>query len=252
MSFLDTTPFQLFLTKLLSRSELSREEQAEILGLPGHPAQYETSRDFVKLGERVDHSCLVVEGMVGRFGQNQEGGRQITAVHVAGDMVDLHSVMMPEAASALQALTVTTVLRVPHEALRRIAYAHPAIGEALWRECVVDAAVLSEWVVNVGRRTAQARIAHLMCELACRYDAVGESDQFDFPFLATQNHLADMVGLTSVHVNRTLKELREKGAMILNRRVANVISWSKLVQIGQFDPNYLQMDGSALRESKAA
>lgn len=252
MSLSDPTPFQRFLTRLVSRSSLSRAEQGEILGLPGFPAQYETSRDFVRLGERVDHCCLVVEGLVGRFGQNQEGGRQITAVHVPGDMVDLHSVVMPEAASALQALSVTTVLRVPHGALRRAARASPAIAEAFWRECVVDAAVLSEWVVNVGRRDAQARIAHLLCELACRYDAVGTSDRFDFPFLATQTHLADMVGLTPVHVNRTLKDLREKGAVDLSRRVAQVLSWSRLVEIGDFDPTYLQIHPRPRRESVAA
>ena len=250
MSVHPLSPFQEFLRKLTSRSLLGPEERQAILDLPGHPVQVQSKRDFVRLGETVDHACLVVDGLVGRFGQNREGNRQITAVHIKGDMADLHSVVAPDAASALQALAVTTIVKVPHTALRAIAHRYPAIAEAFWRECVVDAAVLSEWVVNVGRRDARARTSHLLCELAYRYEAIGTPVGFSYPLAATQQHLADMMGLTPVHVNRTLKALRAEGLASVYGRNVHILDWNGLVEAGEFDPRYLQI-GRAHNDDEA-
>jgi CRP-like cAMP-binding protein len=253
MSLLDPTPLQPFLDKLNSRSNLGPAECQAILDLPARPAQIQTNRDFVRLGEKVDHACFVVAGLVGRFGQNRDGNRQITAVHVPSDMVDLHSVVAPDACSALQALSVTTILRVPHEALREAARRYPAIAEAFWRECVVDAAVLAEWVVNVGRRDARSRLAHLICEIACREAGAGENVGSDFPFLANQTHLADMTGLTSVHVNRSLRVLRDDNVVDVRSRMVRILDWNRLVEIGDFDSDYLRLaKGSNDEVSEAA
>src|SRR5690348_5711583 len=170
----------LFLDRLTSRSVLTDEEQQAVLNLPGHAEQVQSNRDFVPLGTRLDHACLIVAGIVGRFDQNGEGTRQITAMHVPGDMCDLHSVVQPMPTSALQALSVATILRVPHAAIRATAARYPAVAEAFWRDCMVDAAILSEWVVNVGRRDAKARIAHLLCEMATRLHATGGGSDFVF------------------------------------------------------------------------
>ena len=234
-------PFCRFLEKLTSRSPLSAAEREAILALPGHPVQVRCNHDFIRLGERVDHACLVVDGLIGRFGQNRRGERQITAVHIPGDMADLHSVVVPDARSALQALTVTTIIKVPHEALRQLARRYPAIAEAFWRECVIDAAILSEWVVNVGRRDARASAAHLLCELAYRYEAAGKEVGFTFDFPATQTHLADMLALTSVHVNRTLKALQADEVAHVRDGVVRVLDWQRLIKVGEFDPSYLQI-----------
>jgi CRP-like cAMP-binding protein len=241
MSLADPTPLQPFLDKLVSRSNLGAAEQQAILNLPAHPVQIQTNRDFVRLGERVHHACFVVAGLVGRFGQNRDGSRQITAVHIPTDMVDLHSVVAPKACSALQALAVTTVLRVPHEALREVVREHPAIGEAFWRECVIDAAVLSEWVVNVGRRDARSRLSHLLCEIACRVERLDDPVGFSFPFPATQTHIADMLGLTPVHVNRSLQALKAECVIEVEARMIRVLDWDRLVRIADFDPNYLSL-----------
>jgi CRP-like cAMP-binding protein len=241
MSLFDPSPLEPFLAKLVSRSRLSEAEQRAILGLPAQPHQIQTNHDFVRLGERVEHCCFVVDGLVGRFGQNREGNRQITAVHVATDMVDLHSVVAPEAASALQALAVTTILRVPHGALRDAARRHPAIAEAFWRECVIDAAVLAEWVVNLGRRDARSRLAHLLCEIACRTEGAGRRAGSSFEFPATQAHIADMLGLTPVHVNRTLQGLKKEQVVTVQSRQVHVHDWDRLVRIGDFDPDYLHI-----------
>ena len=241
MSLFDPNPLQSFVDKLVARSGLEGAEQEAILALPASLAQIQTNRDFVRLGERVEHASFVVAGLVGRFGQNRNGNRQITAVHIPTDMANLHSIVAPEACSALQALSVTTILRVPHEALRAITRRFPAIAEAFWRECVVDAAVLAEWVVNVGRRDAKSRLAHLLCEIACRIQGLGQKVGPAIPFPATQVHMADMTGLTSVHVNRSLQALRREGVVDIRARMIHVLDWDRLAHIGDFDASYLRI-----------
>lgn len=229
-----------FLRRLQSRSILADEEQEAILSLPAHVAQVRANHDFVGLRESVDHASLVVEGMVGRFDQNRNGLRQITAIHLPGDMANLHSVVQPQATSALQALSVTTILRVPHEALRAATARHPALAEALWRDCMVDAAIMSQWVVNIGRRDAPSRIAHLLCEIATRLGATGSGNAFVFAFGATQLQLADAAGLTTVHVNRVVRGLRERGLADVRKTKVRVLDWTGLVAAGEFNANYLQ------------
>jgi CRP-like cAMP-binding protein len=233
---------QPFLERLTRRSVLTREEQQAILSLPTHASQVHANSDFVGLGETVDHVSLIVSGMVGRFDQNSEGSRQITAIHIPGDMANLHSVVQPQATSALQALSVATILSIPHSAVRAATAQHPALAEALWRDCMVDAAILSQWVVNVGRCQARIRIAHLLCEMAVRLNAPVDQGSFTFPFLVTQMQIADATGLTSVHVNRILRSLREDGLVDVRRREVVVEDWAGLTAAGEFNPNYLQND----------
>ena len=233
---------ELFLRRLNRRSVLNRNEQEAVLNLPGYAEQVHSNRDFVPLGKRVDHSCLVVAGIVGRFKQNDEGVRQITAVHIPGDMCDLHSVVQPTATSALQSLSVATILRVPHSALRDATARYPALAEAFWRDCVVDTAILSEWVLNVGRREAKARIAHLLCEIATRLGANCAGNDFVFDLPVTQAQLGELTALTSVHVNRTLQSLRCDGLIEWHRQVIRVPQWDALQKCGEFDAAYLQAD----------
>ena len=233
---------QRFLDRLTSRSVLTEVEQQAILNLPGHAEQVRANRDFVRLGERVDHSCLIVAGIVGRFEQTREGMRQITAMHIAGDMCDLHSVVQPTPTSALQALSVSTILRVPHGAIRTVAGRYPALAEALWRDCMVDAAIINEWVVNVGRRDARTRVAHLLCEMATRLGAAKDINNIVLDFPVTQNHMADATGMTAVHVNRSLQSLRKDGLIEWRSGVLRLPHWDALVAYGEFDPTYLQVD----------
>jgi CRP-like cAMP-binding protein len=241
MPFSENSDLQPFLNRLMARSVLSEQERAAILRLPSRASQVHAHHDCVRMGERVDHSCLVVEGIVGRFSQNAEGHRQITALHVAGDMADLHSVVRPVGTSALQALSTATILRVPHAALRALAGRYPAIAEAFWRDCMVDAAVLSQWVMNVGRRDARCRLAHLLCEMAVRFGKEGEPALI-YPFAVTQLQLADACSLTAVHVNRTLKQLRDNGLVRVRSRTVQILDWDGLATVGDFDDEYLKAD----------
>jgi CRP-like cAMP-binding protein len=242
MPYSNRTHLQRFLGRLTSRSVLSEEERQAILNLPSHAQQVRANRDFVSLGETVDHSCLVMAGLVGRFGQNLDGKRQITAIHIPGDMADLHSVVEPSPTSALQALSVSTILCIPHSALREAASQYPAIAEAFWRDCVIDAGILSQWIVNVGRRDAKQRIAHLICEIATRMVGPPADDAIAFDLPITQMQLADATGLTSVHVNRTLQMLRSRGIIEWSRaNIVRVPQWDALAGIGEFDAGYLQL-----------
>ena len=234
---------QRFLDRLNSRSILTSEEQQAVLDLPGQAEQVRANEDFVSLGERVDHSCLMVAGIVGRFDQNGEGIRQITAMHLPGDMCDLYSVVQPVPTSALQALSVATILRIPHTAIRSVAAHYPAVAEALWRDCMVDASILCEWVVNVGRRDARMRIAHLLCEMANRLGAMTSGmDDIVFDLPVTQTQLADATALTPVHVNRTLQALRAQGLVNWHQRVVRLPRLQALKEVAEFDSDYLQSD----------
>jgi CRP-like cAMP-binding protein len=232
---------QLYLNRLLLRSRLDEAERAAVLALPNRAVQIKTYTDFVRLGEAADHACLIVAGLVGRFDQTAAGRRQIVALHIAGDMADLHSLVAPTVSWALQALCPTTILRIPHVALTAMIHEHPSLGLALWRDCEVDACILAQWLVNIGRRDAGSRLAHLICEMYLRYEHLGEAAALQFSLPVTQTLLGDMLGLTAVHVNRMLKLLRAKG---IASKVADVIAitdWNALVRVAEFDPAYLQM-----------
>lgn len=231
-----------FLEKFETRTTFSDEERSAILGLPFVPVQVKPNHDFVRQGERVHHSCFVLNGLVGAFEQDRHGDRQITSIFVDGDTVDLHTVVLPEAISALQALTPSTILKVPHEPLREISRAYPKIAEAFWRECTVHAGILMEWVVNVGRRDARSRIAHFYCELACRSAREPPHDGMIIPYGITQFQLSDILGMTAVHVNRTLQGLRQEGLIeSVDRSVQRIVDWSGLSEVGEFDPAYLRL-----------
>jgi CRP-like cAMP-binding protein len=240
MTSSDKPNLQLFVDRLTSRSLLTDAEKQAILNLPFRAGQVQSDRDFVKLGEKVDHCCFVVAGLVGRFDQNANGARQITAIHIPGDMPDLHSLVQPTATSALQSLSVSTILRIPHSAVRDAIKNHPPLAETLWRDCMVDAAILAQWVVNLGRRDARSLIAHLLCEMAVRLQAATEAGAFSFPFHVTQAQLADATGLTVVHVNRVLRALRESGLAEASNHTMKVLNWGGLVATGDFDSDYLQ------------
>ena len=233
---------QPFLDRLTSRSVLTQPEQQAILDLPRHVEQVRSNRDFVRLGERVHHSCFVADGIVGGFGQNASGGRQITSFFIPGDMADLQSVVQPGPTTALQALSVATILKIPHAAIRAVAARYPAVAAAFWRDCMVDTAVLAQWVVNIGRRDARERIAHLLCEAAVRFKAAPAKGDVVFPFAVTQLQMADATGLTPVHINRTIMALRKEELVTIRGHTVWIHDWDSLAEVADFDPEYLQID----------
>lgn len=236
-----TAALSRWVDRLALRSTLSAEEHATLLALPGLLETIQPNRDFVRLGEHVDKACLVVSGLAGRFGQTRSGARQITALHLPGDMADLHSVVLPTSGSALQSIGEAVIYRVPHVHLRAAMSAFPALAEIFWRDCEVDAAVLSQWALRNGRLTAVGRVAHLLAEMACRLSLGQGRDGLAFDWPLTQAHLSDATGLTPVHVNRMMRTIREAGAADVRDRRLQILSWDTLRALGEFDARYLQL-----------
>lgn len=238
-----------FLRRLQRRSVLAADEWLAILGLEGECVREPPRRDLVTPGQTVRHSALVGSGLVGRFDQMRDGRRQITAIHLPGDMCDLHSVVAPTTGWGLVALTACTVVHIPHEALRRLATEHPNVGLAFWRDTTLDASILAKWVANIGRKDAGPRLAHFLCEMGLRLERAELGRRERFQLQLTQEQMGDMLGLTPVHVNRTTQLLKAHGLIATTRtspaarpQVTEVPDWDRLVDFAEFSPAYL-LDG---------
>lgn len=249
MSRSDPADLQPFLNRLTARSVLTPEEQEAVLALPMHPMQLRAQQDFVQMNEKTSHGCLIASGMIARFGQTLDGQRQITAFHIPGDMADLNSVVRPIGIGGLTALCDTIILRVPHVDIRAVAARYPAVAEAFWRDCMLDAAILMQWVVSVGRQRAKTRLAHIFCEMAIRMGGNREIlKEYSFP--VTQERLAEAVGLTGVHVNRSLKALRAEGLVTATRGRVQIHDWERLARVGEFEAAYLVADTVPERQKR--
>lgn len=231
----------LFLNRLVLRSSLGDAERAAILDLAKVSEIDDVERDFVRVGDRLSHACLVVDGMVARFAQIQDGARSFVALHIPGDLADLFSVVEPNVTWALHALCPTRILRIPHHTLRELVERYPALGMAFWRDTVTDANILAQWTVNIGRKDALASVAHLLAEMAMRHQANGLGSEKEYPFPITQADLADAVALTPVHLNRVLKRLREDNIAVKEANSVRILDFQRLAYLGEFDAAYLQL-----------
>ena len=240
--FTATLALQNFIGRLSALSPLSNEDAAVLMRLPVETTRLRANADVLAPGEGFDFACLVVSGVVARFIQLRDGSRQYTAFHMPGDMADIHRVATPAAGSALQTLSTAIIVRVPTRELKAAAFASPAITQAFWAYSAVDAALLAQWVVNLGRRDAKSRMAHFLCEIGVRSEQSGLGDRHEFILEATQAQIGDALGLTPVHVNRTLKTLKESKLVSTDGRIIRVSSWPALAAMGDFDPTYLQLD----------
>ena len=170
-----------------------------------------------------------------------EGKRQITAFHIPGDIPDLQSLHLEVLDTSLGTLSRCKVGFIQHEALQELCDRHPRIANAMWRETLIDAAIFRDWTANIGRREAYGRIAHILCELIVRLEAVGLTQDHTCKIPITQNQFADATGLSSVHVNRVLQALRADGLIVLRGNTLQVPDWEKLKKAGDFDPTYLHL-----------
>jgi len=172
-----------------------------------------------------------------------DGARQIMAVCIPGDAVDLQNIFLDASDHSVQMLTRGDVADVPREPLQELVLNRPGIGRAIIQLTLVEASILREWVVNVGRRDARERIAHVLCEFAVRLETRGLISGQGFELPMTQEQLADATGLTPVHVNRVLKALEADGLITRQRRQIHYSDWRALQDAGDFTRNYLHIPG---------
>lgn len=232
--------------KLSLHAPLSEDDQSALLALPHAVRTLETGQYVVREGDLPTHSCLVVSGFAIRHKIAGNGGRQIVNVHVSGDMVDLQNSLLTTADHNVQALSRMVAAFIPRDAIVELAFSRGAVGKALWLETLVEGSISREWITNVGRRDARTRLAHLLCEFAYRLDAVGMGPECNYELPMTQEQLADTIGLTPVHVNRTLKALDAAGLTKRSKRSVVITDLQKLAEIGDFRSTYLHLPQHAL------
>jgi CRP-like cAMP-binding protein len=239
---------QSFVNRLSAHTRLTEEERQVLLGLPTSIHQFSCEQTVVQPQEVVQSSCVVLRGILARTSHTKEGSRQITSFYVAGDMPDPDTLMRPKANFGLRAVCSSDIARIPHTALLEAMRGFAGISEAFARELVREGDIRSEWVVNLGNRTAIACIAHLFCEMAVKTEMDTETNT-EFSFPVTQTVLAEATGLSTVHVNRSLRTLREQGLLLFQHGTAQIPDWKALAEVADFDRSYLESDKAVRRLS---
>jgi CRP-like cAMP-binding protein len=184
----------------------------------------------------------VLDGWLHRYKIVEDGSRQIFAFHIAGDVPDLQSLHLRIMDHSLAALVPSTVAFIPHQDIRDLIRGFPRLADVLWHDTLIDAAIFRQWMLGMGRKQAAERIAHLLCEMFVKMRAVGLTTGYTCKFPLTQTAIADALGLSTVHVNRSLMELRGEGLITLEKQKLTILNWQELQGYGQFDPLYLHMD----------
>jgi CRP-like cAMP-binding protein len=233
---------QPMLRKLAYWGDFDAADERAILDLPHRTKRIERNGFVVREREKTTHSCLLVSGFAIRHKIVTNGARQIVAIHMKGDMVDLQNSFLDVADHSVQVLTDAEVAMIPRNAIKQLAFERPRVGMAMWFDTLVDASVFREWIANLGRRDAHTRIAHLLCEFSLRLKVAGLGEATDYELPMTQEHLADCTGLTPVHVNRMLKLLEAEN--LISRRTSRSVTignWKKLADAGDFDSTYLHL-----------
>ena len=233
---------QPLIDKLTYRADLNPDDRAAILALRCTVKTVERAQYIVRERDVAQHSCLMLSGYSIRSKVTSTGARQIVAIHMRGEAVDLQNSMLKVADHSVQMLTAGKVALIPREEIIRLTLERPKVAQAMWIDTLVDGSIFREWIMNVGRRNARTRLAHLMCEFALRLKLAGLGHDNDYELPMTQEQLADATGMTSVHVNRSLKLLEAEGLIERsNPRAIHIGDWRKLAEAGDFDSNYLHL-----------
>jgi len=225
--------------RLRTSSGVSEEEIEEINALPITVKDYAAERAVVRDGERATECCLIIDGFCVRSKTIPDGKRQILSIHIPGEIPDLMSLFLHVMDHDLSTLTPCRLGFIHHETLQKLHRRRPNVAEIFWRDTLIDAAMFREWIVNVGQRPAPARLAHVIVELRERLKVIGHvaGESFDMPL--TQEQIGEALGITAVHANRVIKQLRQDGVVDLHRGRVTVLSESRLMELADFDHRYL-------------
>lgn len=230
-----------FIRKLEGYAPLSQADRDWLVAASSNTQKVDADIDLIREGDAPENVYLIMEGLACRYKLSPEGRRQIFAYLVPGDFCDLHIALLDTMDHSIATLAPCSVVKIPKETILKLTEERPALTRAFWWCSLVDEAVLREWVVNVGSRQAEQRIAHLFCELHVRLKAIGRTIDGSFVLPITQTKLADTVGLSDVHVNRSLKQLREQGLVTFRDDLVKVPDMEKLKAFAGFNPNYLHL-----------
>jgi CRP-like cAMP-binding protein len=237
-----SNPLHLLLRKLETHSDLTEADRQAVLGLPCILRTLEPHAYVLREGEEPSSCAILLSGFAYRQKLTSVGGRQIIALHIPGEPLDFQNLFLDEADHNVQMLTRGELAVVPRAELQELARTRAAIGHAILVTILVEASIFREWVVNVGRRDARTRLAHLLCEFAVRLDAQGLAEDYGYELPMTQEQLADVLGLTSVHINRTVKSLEADGLISRKGRSISFPNWQQMREVGDFNQRYLHLN----------
>lgn len=218
---------------------LTEEERDALRQVPMTVRVLPPRTDLIREGDRPEECCVLLEGFAIRYKLARSGDRRIIALHVPGDVPDLQSLHLARMDHNLAALTSIKAGFVSHRVLHDLNVRHPRIAGALWRATLVDASIFREWIVNLGHRDALSRTAHFLCEMHFRLRIVGLANGDGVELPITQSDLADTLGVSAVHMNRTMQELRARGLLEDQGRAIVCRDWRALGLLGEFNPDYL-------------
>jgi CRP-like cAMP-binding protein len=236
------SPQPMMALKLQAFTRLSPDDVAALQRLSRNVRTIEARRDLVREGEAPVQVHLILKGWACRYKSLPDGKRQIVSLLIPGDLCDLNTYVLREMDHSIGAITPLRVSVISREEMEALTGEHPRLAQALVWDDLVDQATEREWLLNLGQRSAYARIAHLVLELFLRLETVGLTDGRSCDFPLTQNDLADATGLTAVHVNRMLQELRSDGLLELERKRLFIPDVEALKSAAMFNPNYLHLD----------
>lgn len=225
--------------------DLTPDERARLEGAISEILTVGPRKTIVQAGDRLEQSTLLLEGFMCRYMDDRNGLRQLVAVHVPGDFVDLHSYPLKVLDHDVATLTATTMAIVPHTQLTEILEEYPRLQRKLWFATLIDAAIHRAWLFRLGRLDAIGRVAHFLCETNARLISAGLSDGRRFAFGITQTDLAEICGLTNIHVNRVMRQLREEQLCIFRSSLVEILDPERLAARGQFDPSYLYIESQS-------
>lgn len=234
-------PLDYLIRKLELHHALSQDDRDAIFALPYRLRSLDPSTYIVREGDQ-PHICSVLcSGFAFRQKLTGEGARQIISLHIPGEALDFQNLYLGVSDHNVQMLTRGTVADVPMAAFRELTEARGSIRHAILVTMLADASIYREWVLNVGRRNARTRIAHVLCEFAVRMEAHGLDRDHGYELPMTQEQLADATGLTAVHVNRVLKSLDSDGLIVRHRRNISFPDWRRLREEADFNERYLHL-----------
>ena len=235
--------------KLSLRDQVAPDEIEALKDVLDPPREIRSGADIVREHSHPLHSTLLISGFSARYSSLADGARQITELNVPGDFIDLHSLLMKQMDHGVVALTDCVVASAPHAKLIHLTERHPHLTRLLWLDTIIDAAIHRQWLVAMGRRSGLGHLAHLVCELYLRLQAVGQTTgktsgkadgmRFDLPL--TQATLGDALGLSTVHVSRLVTELRGEGVINWCGGQVEILDWRRLAEIAEFDATYLRL-----------
>jgi CRP-like cAMP-binding protein len=233
-------PTTRLINKFSSVFTLADTDRAMLATLKGTIIKLKPGEDVAIQGDRPNAATLVLTGLLGRYKLLSNGRRQFLSFDIPGDMPDLQSLYLESLDCSLGALADSEVMLIPLQEIHSVFERSSELARLFSRIILIEAAIFREWMVNLGRRSAFERITHLLCEMMTRMQAVGlnRGDTCELPI--TQSQMADALGLSLVHINRTMRELRASGFIDFNRGILTVHDWRGLCEISGFDAIYLR------------